>query len=158
MSRSVQPHSSAVYQVSVDTRSKRAEDPPWRFEVKLENQLQFVRSIQLGSIVTPTPLDAIRCDSKITYSEPITIPCDAELWLQMTTTRRQDPAKNNPLNGAVTVTEDICHNILIPPTMNGITSVAAIGTTVTTDNSHGLAIAVNYYPCQLPISIVGGAY
>ena len=158
MSRSVQPHSSAVYQVSIDTRSKRPEDPLWRFEIKLENQLQFVRSVQLGSITTPTPLDAVRCDSKITYSEPIDIPCEASICFRSITTKRQDSTKYNPLSGAVTTTKDVSACILIPPTMNAVASAVAAGTTFTTAEPHGLYAALTYYPCQLPINIVGGAY
>ena len=163
MSNPVQQTSSAVYSVSVDSRSRKAGEPLWRYSVPLEQHLQFVRSVQVGSWQFPISLDGVPCGSKLAYSEPINIPCGADLVFSCTTTSRPDPAAYNSGNLAstVTTTSDVSCGFLLPPTLNKVTTAVASNATATqfdTENEHGLAAGVAYYPCQLPISIVGGAY
>jgi hypothetical protein len=148
--------SPAIYSISVDSRSRPAGEPVNRYHIQLNNNLQRVRTIQLGSIYIPAQsIQAIgdTLNNNIQYLEPITLPNPATLIVQETITVYQ----NNNI-ASTTVLPSV--TITLPPTLNQIVSVAnANPTPVVTLDNHGLATGIVEWPnAGLNISVVGGNY
>lgn len=148
--------SPAIYSISVDSRSRPAGEPVNRYHIQLNNNLQRVRTVQLGSIYIPAQaIQAIgdTLNNNIQYLEPITLPNPATLVLQETITVYQ----NNNIS-STTVLPSV--TITLPPTLNQIVSVAnANPTPVVTLNNHGLSSGIVEWPnAGLSISVVGGDY
>src|SRR3990167_8727812 len=155
MSQSMAAHAAAIYQVSVDSRSRPPGSPLYKYEVPLETVMQNVRSIQLGSWQMPSSINVIPCGTTVYYSFPINIGPNSRFIVQDT-----QEVTNNLVGGRV-ITTGASAELLLPPTLNRITAASVSGSNIviTTDASHGLDVGLAPgWPCQLSISIVGGNF
>ena len=146
------PEATSIYSVSVDSRSRPANQPDFSYTIDLGRTLQRVKTIQLASIQIPDARYAFGRLSQMEYSEPITIAPDSYLFIQQTTT-----VLNKLTNVQTSSTNTV--KILVPPTLNKITAYDVGTDTVTTLYPTGLDFGVNYYPLVgLNMSIVGGNF
>jgi hypothetical protein len=153
--------SPAIWSISVDSRSRPAGEPVNRYHIELNNNLQRVRTVQLGSIYIPAQaIQAIgdTLNNNVAYMEPIQFAAPATLVLQETLTVR-DLTTN-----AVTTTTFPSVTVTFPPTLNPIVSVADPAfpfqpNAVVTTLDHGLqAGTLEWANAGLNISVVGGVY
>ena len=150
--------SPAIYSISVDSRSRPPGEPVNRYHIDLNNNLQRVRTVQLGSIYIPAQaIQAIgdTLNNNIQYMEPLYLPGPATLEIQETLTVTEG------VNSTVTLFPPV--TITLPPTLNPIVSVNDLGplnpNPVTTVFDHGLQTGLTTWPqAGLSISIVGGLY
>jgi hypothetical protein len=140
-----------VYGVSVDSRSRNVNEPDNRYTVLLKRTLDRVKSVQLGSFQFQDARYAFD-DSTLKYSEPVMIPANTIMRF-VETTRVLTKA-----TGALT-TSTRTLTMILPPTMNQITSMNNGTQELTTASNHGLFFGVNYYPSLgLRMSVVGGDF
>lgn len=147
--------SPAIYSISVDSRSRPAGEPVNRYHIKLNANLQRVRTVQLGSIYIPAQsIQAIgdTLNNNIAFIEPITFAAPATLVIQETLTVIQ--------GGNQTVTTFPPVTVTFPPTLNQIVSVGnGNPNPVVTLQNHGLyAGTLEWANAGLNISVVGGLY
>jgi len=150
--------SPAIYSISVDSRSRPPGEPVNRYHIDLNNNLQRVRTVQLGSIYIPAQaIQAIgdTLNNNIQYMEPLYLPGPATLVIQESLTVTEG------VNSTVTVFPPV--TITLPPTLNPIVSVGDLGAgspnPVVTAFDHGLDTGLLVWPkVGLTISVVGGLY
>jgi len=113
--------------------------------------LDRVKTVQLGSFQFADSRYAFDAASRLKYSEPITIPADTYLRFEETVTTLTKATRGQ----TVTVRRVA---LLLPPTMNAITSIA--GTSVTTASDTGLFFGATHYPdvAGFRMSVVGADF
>ena len=148
--------SSFIYSRSFDSRSRKPTESLSEYTLPLFDNLQRVRTIQLGSIYLP--INAVQTinatqNNVVPFSEPVTIPLGSQLVLQETATSR------DLTTGAVTTTVFPAVTVTPPPTLNPITSVDVAGVNVVASNTHGVQFALDHYASAgLTMYIAGGLY
>lgn len=150
--------SPAIWSISVDSRSRPAGEPVNRYHIELNNNLQRVRTVQLGSIYIPAQaIQAIgdTLNNNVAYMEPLQFAAPATLVFQETLT-----VKNCTTNAIVNTVTFPPVTVTFPPTLNPIVSVSdgAINTVVTNLDHGLLAGTLEWANAGLNISIVGGVY
>ena len=144
--------STAVYGVSVDSRSRNSDEPDNAYTVQLQRHLDRVKSVQLGSFQFQDERTAFTSESTLKYSEPVEIPVNTFLRFEETT-RVEDKRTKVVSSTSRNVT------MYIPPTMNRITSMDDGTLQLTTAANHGLVFGVNFYPLVgLRMRVVGGDF
>jgi hypothetical protein len=144
---------TAVYGVSVDSRSRPAGQPDNKYDIDLGRTLDRVKSVQLGSIQLPDCRYAFGSTAQLQYAEPITITPNCRLFIEQTVTTLDK----------VTCLQTVSTHqvqILIPPTLNQIVAYG-VGPpdTVTTAVDAGLHFGVTYYPLiGQQMSVVGAHF
>lgn len=153
--------SPAVWSISVDSRSRPAGEPVNRYHIELNNNLQRVRTVQLGSIYIPAQaIQAIgdTLNNNVAYMEPIFFANPATLVFQETLTVK------NLTTSAVTTTTFPAVTVTFPPTLNPVSVVndntpVANATEFITGVNHGLDAGIlEWANAGLNISVVGGLY
>jgi hypothetical protein len=153
--------SPAIYSISVDSRSRPPGEPVNRYHIELNNNLQRVRTIQLGSIYIPAQaIQAIgdTLNNNIAYMEPLYFPGGGPGTMVFQETLTVCNLDTNMF------TETVFPSVTVtfPPTLNPIVSVtdaALAPTPVVTTNNHGLqAGTLEWANAGLSISVVGGLY
>lgn len=143
---------TAVYGVSVDSRSRNPDEPDNAYTVQLQRQLDRVKSVQLGSFQFQDSRTAFTSTSTLKYSEPVVIPADTYLRFEETTSVR-----NKSTNMVTEHTRNV--TMLIPPTLNKVTSMNDGTLDLTTEHNHGLLFGVSFYPLVgLRMRLVGGDF
>lgn len=127
----------SVYGVSLDSRSRRAGDPDYKYQISLGKTIDRISTLQIGSFQFSDFRTAFDDSSELKYSEPITIPPDTYLSFRETTS-----TLNKATNQRTDETRVI--SLLLPPSVNEITGM--VGDVVTTQEDTGLFFAANYYP------------
>ena len=144
---------TAVYSVSVDSRTRNANDAENNYSIDLRQTLQRVKSVRLGSVQIPESRYTFTEASKLGYMEPIVIPANCYVFVEETTT------VVNRIEGSRTVSTNRVA-VLLPPTLNRVTGFTLPNTVVVSENA-GLDFALTYYPQSgsvLRVSLVGGHY
>lgn len=142
---------TAVYGVSVDSRSRPAGQPDNKYDIDLGRTLDRVKSIQLGSIQIPDCRYTFNSTSLIQYSEPFSIDPNCCLIIE-----QQTQILNKMSGSNTTQTHQI--QILIPPTLNKITGYNGLNDVVTTQYDTGLKFGIQYYPLIGQKMKVSGAH
>lgn len=144
--------STAVYGVSVDSRSRNPDEPDNAYTVQLQRNMDRVKSVQLGSFQFQDSRTAFTSASTLSYSEPVVIPANTFLRFEETT-RVQDKATKMVSSSTRNLT------LYLPPTMNKITGMDNGTLQLTTENIHGLLFGVSFYPLVgLRMRLVGGDF
>lgn len=143
---------TSVYAVSVDSRSRDADEPDNAYTVQLQRTMDRVKSVQLGSFQFQDARPAFTTTSTLKYSEPVEIPVNTRLRL-VETCRVVDKATNIPTETTRTV------SMTLPPTLNKITSMSTGTQELTTESDHGLFFGATFYPeIGLRMRLVGGDF
>jgi hypothetical protein len=152
--------SPAIWSISVDSRSRPPGEPVNRYHINLNNNLQRVRTVQLGSIYIPAQsIQAIgdTLNNNIAYMEPLQFAAPATLVFQETLT-----VKNLVSNAIVNTVTFAPVTVTFPPMLNPIVSVGnavLAPNPVVTSLPHGLlAGTLEWSNAGLNISVVGGLY
>lgn len=146
-------NATAVYGVSVDSRSRPPSQPDNKYEIDLGRTLDRVKSLQLGSIQIPDCRYAFDSKSMLQYSEPITILPNTHLFVAEKVTTR-----NFTTNTTTVETRVI--QVLVPPTLNKILACTdADNAIVQTQYDTGLNFGIRYYPLiGQQLSLVGAHF
>ncbi len=143
---------TSVYGVSVDSRSRNADEPDNSYTVQLRRTLDRVKSVQLGSFQFQDARYAFDGSAELKYSEPVRIAPDTFMRF-VETTRVVSKTTGALQTSTRTLT------MFLPPTMNQITSMQNATLALTTAFNHGLFFGVNYYPLVgLRMQLVGGDF
>ncbi len=147
---------SAVYGVSVDSRSRPPHQPDNKYEIDLGRTLDRVKSVQLGSIQIPDCRYAFDSKSMLMYSEPITILPNTHLFIQETTSTRNLTTNTTSVDTRVI-------QLGLPPSINKILAYSAGGGIsdgiVQTEYDTGLTFGIQYYPLiKQQMSLVGAHF
>ena len=148
---------TSVYSVSVDSRSRNAGDADNNYSINLQQTLQRVKSIQLGSIQIPESRYTFTQQSKFGYAEPLAIPPDCYVFIE-----EMSVVVNRTTGNRSTTTNRVA--ILLPPTLNRVVGFTLPGSVTLAENA-GLDFALTYYPqsglnagATLNVVLVGGHY
>lgn len=149
-------NATAVYGVSVDSRSRPPNQPDNKYEIDLGRTLDRVKSLQLGSIQIPDCRYAFDSKSRLQYSEPITILPNTHLFVQ------EEVRTLNTLMNTCVVTRRVVQ-IELPPSLNQIISYTAGGGVdngiVGAASPTGLDFALTYYQLvNLSVAVVGAHF
>jgi len=127
------------------------DEPDNHYTVQLRRTLDRVKSVQLGSFQFQDARFAFDGDT-LKYSEPVPIPTNTIMRF-VETTRTLTKATGALATSTRTLT------MLIPPTLNQITSMDSGTRELTTAANHGIFFGVHYYPrVGLRMSLVGGDF
>ncbi len=144
--------STAIYGVSVDSRSRNPDEPDNQYTVQLARTMDRVKTIQLGSFQFQDARAAFSNNPTIHFSEPIPVPSNTFMrFYEETTVLTKASGAQATYSRAVTM--------LIPPTLNPIISMDGTTHEVITALDHGMTFALNFLPeVGLRASIVGGDF
>ena len=150
MSRLNDVNATSGYGVSVDSRSRPSDQPDNKYDIDLGRTLDRVKSIQLGSIQIPDCRYVFDSRSQLQYSEPITVPGNAYVFIEQTVvTFDKTTCQSTSVSSTVA--------ILVPPSLNQVLSYNA--GVVTTQFNTGVDFGVKYYPLiGQYLSIVGAQF
>ena len=142
--------SRTVYGVSVDSRSRNVDECDNRYTINLSRTLDRIKTVQLGSFQFQDCRTAFDQHATLNYSEPLPIPVDTYLRFEETVTTVTKTTR--------TRTQSVRRvAMLLPPTMNPITSIA--GNVVTTSHNTGLWFGTTFYPeVGLRMSVTGADF
>ena len=139
-----------VYGVSVDSRSRNVNEPDNSYTINLFRNLQRVKTVQLGSFQFHDARPSFETDDTFKFSEPLHIPPDTYLRLEETVSTFNKATR--------AITQDVRRvSLLLPPTINPISAIAA--NVVTAANDTGLFFATRFYPdVGLRMSVAGADF
>ena len=139
-----------VYAVSIDSRSRRPDEPDYRYTVELGKTIDRIKTIQLGSLQFTDFRFSFNSTAELKYSEPILIPENTYLSFRENVTTITK-ATNTRVDSSRVV------SMLIPPTLNKITGM--VGDVVTCESDTGLFFGSRYYPLAgLRMRVVGADF